>query len=111
MRELERLLAWLVQRESSQDSDWLIELVGLLRPAAGEADQAAVERIDALCERLQASPVLARALARHFFALFTGRRQRHLLAETGVVLESGFTAGLLSRLTRRVLPEVPDQRL
>ncbi len=111
MRELERLLAWLVQRESSQDSDWLIELVGLLRPAKGEADQAAVERIDALCERLQASPELARALARHFFTLFTGRRQRHLLAETGVILESGFSAGLLSRLTRRVLPEVPDQRL
>ena len=111
MLKTERLLAWLVQRNISPDYRWLIELIDGLRPGAGEDEQAAVQRLDALTERLQASPELARALARHLLGLFRDRRARHLLSETGVILETGFFAGLVNRLGRRFLPRVPDAQL
>ncbi|HPU52040.1 MAG TPA: site-specific recombinase [Burkholderiaceae bacterium] len=112
MLDTERLLAWLVQRPPSPDYAWLAELVGGLRPRPGEDDeQPAVQRLDALAARLEGSPELARALSRHLLALFPDRRARHLLAETGVILETGFFAGLLNRLGRRYLPPVPDDRL
>ncbi len=108
MKEIERLLAWLVQHETGAEYDWLVELVALIRPARGEDGQAAAERLDALSASLEESPVLARGLSRHLLALFSDRRARHLLAETGVVLETGFLAGLAERLGRRLLPAVPD---
>ncbi|MBP8307373.1 MAG: site-specific recombinase [Burkholderiaceae bacterium] len=111
MLDTERLLAWLVQRDLSPDYTWLVELVDGLRPRAGEDDQAAVQRLDALVAGLQASPELARALARHLLGLFRDRRARHLLSETGVILETGFFAGLVNRLGRRFLPRVPDGQL
>ena len=108
MLQIERRLAWLVQRDNSPDYAWLSELVDLLRPRTGEQEQAAVQRLDTLTARLLASPEQARALSRHLLGLFQDRRARHLLSETGVILETGFFAGLVNRLGRRLLPRVPD---
>lgn len=108
---LDTLLGALRGTQPGGDHGWLIELVEALRPAPDQAPAAAAERVDRLCDRLQAEPVDAATLARHLFALFAGRRQRHLLAETGVALESGFMPGLAGRITRRWLPAVPDPGL
>jgi site-specific recombinase len=105
------LLAGLREAPPRLDHGWLIELVDALRPARGQSPAAAAERVDRLCDRLETAPEDAAALATHLFALFAGRRQRHLLAETGVALESGFLSELTGRIARRWLPAVPDPGL
>ena len=111
MRELDSLLARIGTPTEGPAHGWLVELVDWLRPARGQAPAAAAERLDRLCDRLQNDPPAAARLADHLFSCFAGRRQRHLLAETGVFVEGGFFGGLAARIGRRLLPPVPEPGL
>ncbi|MBU6272661.1 MAG: hypothetical protein KGQ67_15245 [Betaproteobacteria bacterium] len=111
MSELDALLAELGRRAPADDTRWLGQFVNALRPPPGREPAAAAETVERLCLRLEAEPVVAEDLAGHLFLLFEHRRERHLLAETGVVLEPGFLRGLIDRLSRRWLPTIPDNGL
>ena len=111
MSDLDSLLARVARGDHGNGHGWLVALVDGLRPARGQAPAAAAERLDRLLDRLSADPQATQRLAEAFLALFAGRRQRHLLAETGVTLEGGFFSGLAARISRRVLPPVPEPGL
>lgn len=111
MTRLDALLAQMGHAGSGDAHAWLVALVDALRPPQGQAPAAAAERLDRLIDRLAADPETAQRLAEHCFALFAGRRQRHLLAETGVMLEGSFAGGLVARIGRRLLPPVPEPGL
>jgi len=111
MSDLDSLLARVARGDHGNGHGWLVALVDGLRPAGGQAPAAAAERLDRLLDRLSADPQATQRLAEAFLALFAGRRQRHLLAETGVTLEGGFFSGLAARISRRVLPPVPEPGL
>ncbi len=104
-------LAGLADRAPESDPDWLIDLVGWIRPRDGEAPDAAVARLDALATRLEIDEALALSVARHACALIPGRTQRHLLSEVGIGSEQGFVSELFRRGCERVLPRAPDRAL
>ena len=92
----------------STQCDWLARLVELIRPRRRETVEAATLRLRALTRLLESRPDLAAALGTHVAAQLTSRMHRILYADSGMLVDQGFRAGLTRRVLGRLLPPATD---
>jgi site-specific recombinase len=88
--------------------DALARLVARIRPRRREDAEAAATRFRSLAQLLAARPDLAAALRSHLVAQLTSRMHRILYADSGMLTDQGFRAGLARRVLGRLLPPATD---
>ena len=90
----------------------LLELVELLRPAAGDDFRETIKRFKELTGLLENQPPIATVFANYLLTLLRLYTPAHFYSETGILENTGFTTMLMQRLVWRVIPPLPsDSRL
>jgi len=87
---------------------WLARLVELIRPRRRDNVESAASRLRVLTRLLRSRPELASSLREHLAAQLTSRMHRILYADSGMLTEQSFRAGLARRVLGRLLPPATD---
>jgi site-specific recombinase len=92
----------------STGGDWLARLVDVIRPRRREAREAAGPRLRVLAQVIASRTDLAAALSAHLAGQLTSRMHRILYADSGMLTDQSFRAGLARRVLGRLLPPATD---
>ncbi|MBT0568999.1 site-specific recombinase [Curvibacter sp. CHRR-16] len=107
---LHNVLQHIAAQPQSSDTAALVDLVNCLRPARVGDVADATERMQTLIAVLRGQPKLAQALASYLGGLLVARDHSFLLAESGILSNTGFFSELWHRVGNRLLPPALDER-
>ncbi len=108
MTRLTALLEELRDNSLATSGDLLARLVDVIRPRRRETLEVAGPRLRTLAQVIESRPDLAAALSSHVAAQLTSRMHRILYADSGMLTDQSFRAGLARRVLGRLLPPATD---
>ncbi|WP_051377862.1 site-specific recombinase [Derxia gummosa] len=85
-------------------------LVAAVRPRRADDADEARGRFHLLLATLEAEPNTRRQVRAHFTALLASRRLTSFFADSGILPGTGFFTELWRLISKRVLPELPDEQ-
>lgn len=100
---MEKLLTRIADSDSSS-TEYLIALVGELRPGRASNTEQAGNNLLALCYLLEQEPRLRHGLRDYLLRVVGSRKQSHLYSDTGIFDGTGFFTELNQRLAWKLLP-------
>lgn len=107
---LHNVLQHIAAHPTATDTGPLVDLVNCLRPARVGDVADATERMQTLTAVLRGQPELADALASYVGGLLVARDHSFLMAESGILSNTGFFSELWHRVGNRLLPPALDER-
>jgi site-specific recombinase len=108
MARLTALLEELRDNPLATSGDLLARLVDVIRPRRRESREVAGTRLRTVVQVIESRPDLAAALSSHVVAQLTSRMHRILYADSGMLTDQSFRAGLARRVLGRLLPPATD---
>lgn len=98
-----------IAKSREADPDLFIELVRTVRPSQNGKEKEAVVRFQELVYVLEKDDFLKTGLRMYLRKLFKGRKYSTLIADIGIIGETGFWSEIKKRLYNKILPVQPPE--